>query len=119
MTDTVPLWEAGMRLADRVTEASANSHAGSWLVAKLTDGGGPATLFASRADAVKYHDQHACYVLIPPDGMGLKEAMTFLRFHRGLWDAGLTTASPDHVPLLPHSQAEVAPTLRGLRGGPA
>jgi len=93
--------DSARRLADTVSlhlTATNGEAAGSWIAARLTDGGTDGILYDTRRDAIAHqlHESLCGYVLIPPSGMGPREAESFLHTCRALRDAGIPLADPDN-----------------------
>lgn len=80
-------------LADR--EQAINS----WLAVRLIDGECNGILYEKRIHAVRDHMNLMfpyCYIKIPSDGMGEREAEIFLNFNRNLYEHGLTMSDPEY-----------------------
>jgi hypothetical protein len=70
----------------------------SWLAIRLSDGDCNGTLYDKKEDAVRDHMNLMfpyCYVKIPADGMGAREAEVFLKFNRDLFDNGMRMSDPE------------------------
>lgn len=75
---------------------------GKWIAVKLADGSSDATLYDSKADAVRHqlHENLCAYICIMPARMPVDDALSVLRTHRKLYDAGMRLSDPDkHVQL--------------------
>lgn len=95
---TVELAEAGKRMADGVAlhkrvltkeEIAANR----FMAISLEDGSVDATIYESRADAIRHTkvntDANKCaYVLVPMDWWSAKTCTALLRYWRGCYDHG-------------------------------
>jgi hypothetical protein len=70
----------------------------SWLAIRLSDGDCNGTLYDRREHAVRDHMNLMlpyCYLKIPADGMGPREAEIFLNFNRNLHDNGMQMSDPE------------------------
>ena len=76
---------------------------GHWIAARLSDGGGDDTLYATRDDAAlrQLHSGYHAYVRIEPNGMGPRSAFAFLRMARHLRSNGQRFDIPGCFPILP------------------
>lgn len=70
---------------------------GQWVAIKLSDGSSDGNLYPFKFIAVRFqlHETQCAYIKIPPGGMGIREAKSFLRTNRQLYDAGMRIADPD------------------------
>lgn len=68
-----------------------------WVAVKLADGRSDGTLYDTKRDAVRHQsDEKLCaYVCIPPGGMNVCQAESFMRANRLAYDAGFRLADPD------------------------
>lgn len=83
---------------------------GKWVAIRLSDGRNPGnTLYDSRLDAVRHQSDEKlfAYVAIPPSGLNVCAAESFLKTNRMLYDAGFRLADPDDV----HGGKQVIPRL--------
>lgn len=74
--------------------------AGKWIAVRLSDGGSDAKLYDTKADAVRFqlHENLCAYICILPTPMSADDALSVLRVHRKLYDAGMRLSDPDqHV----------------------
>lgn len=73
-----------------------NSVAGRWVAVRLSDGGSDGVLYDTKADAVRHqlHETLCAYFCIPPDGVTLRGALSFLRMNRRLYDEGMRISDP-------------------------
>lgn len=69
---------------------------GKWIAIKLEDGSSDNTLYDTKDDAIKYQSNPklCCYIKIPPDGMTLKHAESYLRINR---HPMIDTTAPEHI----------------------
>lgn len=95
--------DAARRCADaynfQITVHGENAY-GRWIAVRLIDGSSDATLYDSKADAVRHqlHEMQCAYICIVPGTMTADDAESFLRTNRKLYDAGLRLSDPDrHV----------------------
>lgn len=81
-----------------------------WVAVRLADGSSDGTLYDSRRDAVRHQlDEQLCaYVCIPPSGMNVCAAESFLATNRKLYDAGFRLTDPDDA----RGGRDVIPRLR-------
>jgi hypothetical protein len=102
---TATLEDAAKRLSDAITlhmVATNNQAAGSWVAAKLEDGSTDGNLYDTREDAVRHNPDFYCYIIIPPSGMGINEARSFLKTCRAIHYSGVFRLSdPGSDPILP------------------
>ena len=112
--------DAARRLSDTVAMhlvATNGGARGMWVAAKLSDGSGDNVLYDTKRDAVRHQhgreDEHV-FVNIPPPGMNLCEAESWLHTHRLLAEAGWRLADPDRPDggLTPIHQIEAATRRR-------
>lgn len=70
-----------------------------WVAVKLSDGRSDGTLYDTKRDAVRHQgdEQRCAYVCVPPGGMNVCQAESFLTFHRRAHDAGFRLVDPDHA----------------------
>lgn len=74
--------------------------AGKWIAVKLIDGSSDATLYDTKADAVRHqlHEELCAYICLLPMAMPVQDALSVLRVHRQLYDGGMRISDPDvHV----------------------
>lgn len=109
MTDQNPLGfsDAARRCSDTVNNHIAGlgwSAFGKWVAIRLSDGGSDDTVYDTRADAIRHqlHETQCCYVQIPPTGMPVAEAESFITFNRNLYNGGFRITDPEtpqiHMP---------------------
>lgn len=69
---------------------------GKWVAAKLEDGSSDGALYDTKQQAVDHQSNPkiCCYVKIPPDGMSVQDAWTFLKVNRLPM---IDTTAPEHV----------------------
>lgn len=104
------LADAAKRLSDAVTlhmTATNNAAAGSWVAARLEDGGTDGNLYDTRGQAIQHNPDYHCYVVIPPGGMGVHEASVFLRFNRVLFKNGMRMPDPEREVIMPQSMEDM------------
>jgi hypothetical protein len=102
--------DAAKRLSDAVTLhmlATNNSAAGSWIAARLSDGGTNGDVYETREQAIRHNPDYHCYLLIPPDGMGIQAASIFLRFNRVLFKNGMRMPEPDREFVMPQNVEDI------------
>lgn len=107
------LLDAGKRASEIITLhllADYEHAIGSWVAIRLSDGGSDNVLYDTRDDAIKHqlHEFQCCYVNIPPDGMTIKDAMSYIASNRKLVASGMRMTDPEHV---------VGPALFNVRNG--
>ena len=95
--------DAAVRMAEEITTAYLNGYVGGWIAVRLSDGGTDGHAYANKADAIKYqlNEFQCCYVKVPLAGMTPKMALTYLKIHRQLYDAGLRLADPTRGVIIP------------------
>lgn len=89
--------DAARRCAGIVNDAVGEGYRGWWLAIRLSDGGSDGVIYEHRAAAI-YHQLHetlCAYVQVPWDGMSLREADFFLKFHRDCYDKGFRLIDPE------------------------
>jgi hypothetical protein len=97
------LTESGKRVAEAVNlhlRVNQFDAIGKWVACALSAGRSDMVLYDTKADAIRHqlHEQYACYVCIPPNGMSDQDGATYLRIMRQMRDAGVRIADPDkHV----------------------
>lgn len=94
------LADAAKRLHDIVSLhmlASNGECVGEWIAVRLVDGGSDNHLYPQRRTAWLHQPmpELCAYLLIPPDGMPLKAAESFMKTHRAFADAGIKFTDPD------------------------
>lgn len=111
--------DAARRVSDEITLHAIAGSAGKWAAIKLADGTSDHVAYDSRSDAVIHQasPEYCTFVLIPPDGMTVKEADVFLDFWRQVYDAGFRAVDPrDDIPSMPLRPEEAREQIR-LFGG--
>ncbi len=107
--------DAAKRAADQVhlhLAAIGLDAVRKWVAIRLSDGGSDGTLYDRKQEAVRHQlDEFlCCYVCIPPNGMTICQAESFLRTNRMAYDAGFRLPDPDSVhggkDLIPRSTVE-------------
>lgn len=80
-----------------------------WVAVRLSDGRSDGTLYDLKRDAVRHQpsEQMCAYVRIPPNGMGVCAAESFLAVHRKLYNGGWRLVDPDAQ----HGGRQVIPRL--------
>lgn len=107
MTGPFGFSDAAKRCSDAVnTHLAALGPFGvsnKWVAIRLSDGGSDGVIYDTRRDAVNHqlHEQQCAYVCMAPDGMSAKEAESFLRYNRTIYDAGYRMPDPDREPIMP------------------
>lgn len=91
---------------------------GKWIAVRLSDGRSDGNVYDRKSDAVRHqiHETQCAYICVPPDGMTVKQADTYLRFTEGLYHAGHRLADPDTHLQMPRRREEIAPLLRKIKG---
>lgn len=95
--------DAARRCADAVNNhllAQGDSVVGRWVAVRLSDGGTDDVLYDTKKAAVKHqiHETQCAYICIPPGGMQVNEALSYLRTNRQLYAANMRLIDPDkHV----------------------
>lgn len=111
--------DAARRLSDEITLHAIAGSAGKWAAITLADGSSDHTPYDTRSDAVSHQisPEYCTFVLIPPDGMTVKEADVLLDFWRQCHDAGFRAVDPrDDIPSMPLRPEEAREQIR-LFGG--
>lgn len=94
--------DAARRASDIVNNhlVADRSNAGKWVALRLSDGGSDGVLYDERADAIRHqlHETQCCYAQIPPSGMPVAEAESFLNYNRRLYAAGFRMPDPKTGP---------------------
>jgi len=111
--------DAAKRLADEITLHAIAGSAGKWAAITLADGSCDHTPYDTRSDAVRHQasPEYCTFVLIPPDGMTVREADVLLHFWRQAHDAGFRAIDPrDDIPSMPLRPEEAREQIR-LFGG--
>lgn len=96
--------DAARRMADEITLMAIAGGTGQWAAIRLQDGGCDHTPYSSRSDAQRHqlHAEHCTYVLVPPDGMTIRQADNVLDFWRQMHSAGFRPVDPrDDMPSMP------------------
>lgn len=104
------LSDAARRLSDVVTLhmlATNGECAGSWVAAKLSDGSTDGCLYDTRPDAVRHHPDYHCYIVIPPDGMGVYPAKVLINFARVLHANGMRMEDPEREFVVPSNREDI------------
>lgn len=95
--------DAGRRCADAYNFQLAvhgENAAGKWIAVRLIDGGSDAKLYDTKADAIRFqlHETMCAYICLLPTRMPVEDALSVLRVHRKLYEAGARLSDPDrHV----------------------
>ena len=95
--------DAARHCADAVNlhvAVDAHHAIGKWVAVRLSDGKSDGVLYDDKATAVRFqlHETMCAYICIPPGGMTVEDAESYLRSMRQLYDAGYRLADPDkHV----------------------
>lgn len=96
--------DASRRCADTVNLHihADRGNVGKYVAIRLSDGGSDNTVYNTKADAVNHqlHETQCAYVRIPPDGMTVAEAASYLQFNRNAYDAGFRLSDPDFIPTM-------------------
>jgi hypothetical protein len=111
--------DAAKRCADAITMHALAGSAGKWAAIRLADGSSDNTAYDTRSDAILHQSspEYSTYVLIPPDGMEVREADVLLSFWRQVYDAGFRAVDPrDDIPAMPLRATEAREQIR-LFGG--
>lgn len=115
MPDETPQQErdAARRCADAVNNhlrEQGESVVGRWVAVSLSDGSSDGVLYDQKKHAVKHqlHETQCAYICIPPGGMQVNEALSYLRTNRQLYAAGMRIIDPDK---------HVIPTVRSEGNG--
>lgn len=93
--------DAAKRLADEYNMhrvAAPYDSIGKWFAAALTDGSSDHVLYPSKVECVRHqhhNENYYAFVQIVPSTMSYKDAETFLKMHRKMYDAGLKMADRD------------------------
>lgn len=98
--------DAARRCSDAVTfqlTVHGENAFGKWLAVRLIDGSSDATLYDTKADAVRhqFHEQLCAYICIPPTGMPVEDAQTYLEVNRKLYAGGMRLSDPDRQVQMP------------------
>ena len=110
------------RCSDAVNQAVTDGHVGMWVAVRMSDGGTDGKVYGTKRDAIRaqLHEQQACYVKVPPDGMTPRQAKRWLELNRAIYDAGGRLADPDLADrdvILPATREGYTNVLRHLRSG--
>lgn len=97
-------YDAASRLCDTVnnlgTHKTHEELVNGWIAVRLSDGSWDGVLYDSRHAAVSHQsDEFLCAYLSTrsaQSGMTIRDAHTFLAFHRAAYDAGFRLPDPDH-----------------------
>lgn len=111
--------DAAKRLSDDITLHALAGSAGKWAAVKLADGSSDRTAYPSRSEAIRHQSspEYCTYVLIPPDGMTVREADVVLHFWRQVYDAGFRAVDPrDDIPSMPLRPEEAREQIRIFGG---
>lgn len=111
--------DGARRMSDAVTLAAIAGGAGCWLAIKLQDGSSDNVLYPSRSEAIRHQtsSEYCTYVLVPPDGMQIRQADAVLDFWRQCYDAGFRAVDPrDDIPSMPLTAPDARRQIRLLKG---
>lgn len=105
LTASPESYDAAKRLSDYVnnlgTHKTHEELVNSWIAVRLSDGSWDGVLYDSRKAAVSHQsDEFLCAYLSTrsaQSGMSVRDAHTFLAFHRAAYDAGFRLPDPDHA----------------------
>jgi hypothetical protein len=91
--------DAANRCSDLVAlhlSADLEGARNSWVAIRLSDGGSDGVLYETRDSAIchQLHETQCAYLKIPPGGITVREAMSYLHFHRQTYDAGFRLVKP-------------------------
>lgn len=92
--------DAAKRCSDAVNlhlSAIGFDAARKFVAVRLADGSSDGDLYPTKRDAVRHQkDEQLCaYVCIPPTGMNVCQAESFMRTNRQLYSAGFRLVDPD------------------------
>jgi hypothetical protein len=92
--------DAAKRCAAVITQHLADNREEaihSWVAIRLSDGGSDGNLYPSKAIAVQHqiHEHQCAYILVPPEGMSVAAAESYLKTVRQIYDSGFPLAHPD------------------------
>ena len=108
------------RLAGSVNLHVFLGNVGQFAAYKLQDVSTDNTPYPSRSEACRIlwpNESYYFFVCIPPGGMTLKEAESFLRYNRALYAAGYRMPDPDMVdciPTMPNTRADARKQIQLL-----
>lgn len=90
---------------------------GKWLAVRLSDGRTDGNIYDLKADAVRHqlHPNQCAYVCVPWDGMGVRQAKTYLSFIEGLYSVGADIADPATHIHMPNQREAIRPMLANFR----
>jgi len=97
--------DAGQRIVDTVNlhliaQSDIMENVGRWCVFSLSDGRSDGVVYDTKDDALRHHKlaKNYCYLKITPDGITLRDALSFLRISRLPW---IDTTAPESL-INPH-----------------
>lgn len=127
---TGPSWERARRVSDTVTQHIADHRTGGdmipdwngpqpWIAVQLSDGRSDGRLYPTKGDAVRFqlHPEQCAYLTIPPDGMNVRQAHSYLRLTEQMYDNGMRLADPDMQVVSPLRTETHPDMLRQIRTG--
>jgi hypothetical protein len=105
---TGPSWDRARRVSDQVTlhilmhvppGDSIPDWNGPqpWIAVRLSDGTSDGNLYPTKKDAVRHqlHENQCAYLTIPPDGMTVRQAHSYLKYTQQMYENGMRLADPD------------------------
>jgi hypothetical protein len=120
-------YDAAKRLSDYVNNLGAHKSyeelVNGWIAVRLSDGSWDGVLYDSRHSAVTHQsNEFLCAYLSTrsaQSGMTIRDAHTFLAFHRAAYDAGFRLPDPDHKTggkelIVPATKQDVRSQVRRL-----
>jgi hypothetical protein len=111
------------KLSDSVNMHMLAGNAGQFAAYKLQDVSTNNTVYPNRKEAVRIlwpNQDYYFFVWVPPGGMDLLEAATYLQYNRDLYEAGMKmpdpddAVSPDSIPTMPNTKEDAARQIRLL-----
>jgi hypothetical protein len=96
--------DAAKRISSSVNLHAFAGQAGKWASFALQDGRTDNVAYDTRREAVRFKNwdrDRFVYILIPPDGMGPREAEAALKYARALHDAGYRLPDPELIDSMP------------------
>lgn len=127
---TGPSWDRARRCSDTVTlHILAHTSAGDpfpdwngpqpWIAVRLSDGTSDGKLYPTKRDAIRFqlYENQCAYLTIPPDGMTVRQAHSYLRLTEQMYNAGVRLADPDMQVQTPVRTETHPDLIRRLRRG--
>lgn len=110
--------DAGQRIVDTVNlhlvaPTDIMENVGKWAVFALSDGRSDGVVYDTKDDALRHHKlpKNYCYMRITPDGITLRDALSFLRISRLTW---IDTTAPEPI-ISPHYYPQMSNLTPGQR----